>query len=169
MNSNNKTAVAQWQLVPVEPTVAMLSAANKTARMDCTGAWIIDAAHAWGAMLSAAPSPTEQAKAGKVERCRYCDGTGDVHSLDGEWRGTCTECTAPTGGAQAGDALIEALKFYAEKNHFNLEAPDDWDDCSGEPRNFLFRDDSADMIEDGTVARVALENHPAATQETKNG
>ncbi|MDR0212864.1 MAG: hypothetical protein LBJ15_02530 [Comamonas sp.] len=23
-------------------------------------------------------------------RCEYCDGTGDVHSLDGEWRGTCT-------------------------------------------------------------------------------
>lgn len=25
-------------------------------------------------------------------RCGYCDGTGDVHSLDGEWRGVCTEC-----------------------------------------------------------------------------
>lgn len=22
-------------------------------------------------------------------RCEYCDGTGDVHSLDGEWRGRC--------------------------------------------------------------------------------
>jgi hypothetical protein len=22
-------------------------------------------------------------------RCEYCDGTGDVHSLDGEWRGSC--------------------------------------------------------------------------------
>jgi hypothetical protein len=27
-------------------------------------------------------------------RCEYCDGTGDVHSLDGEWRGECTECEA---------------------------------------------------------------------------
>lgn len=25
--------------------------------------------------------------------CEYCDGTGDVHSLDGEWRGTC-DCPA---------------------------------------------------------------------------
>jgi hypothetical protein len=21
--------------------------------------------------------------------CEYCDGTGDVHSADGEWRGRC--------------------------------------------------------------------------------
>lgn len=27
-------------------------------------------------------------------RCTYCDGTGDVHGLDGEWRGVCSECTA---------------------------------------------------------------------------
>lgn len=26
--------------------------------------------------------------------CAYCDGTGDVHSIDGEWRGICTECEA---------------------------------------------------------------------------
>lgn len=26
------------------------------------------------------------------ERCEYCDGTGDVHSFDGEWRGECHEC-----------------------------------------------------------------------------
>lgn len=24
------------------------------------------------------------------KRCEYCDGTGDVHSLDGKWRGMCT-------------------------------------------------------------------------------
>lgn len=23
------------------------------------------------------------------EVCPYCDNTGDVHSADGEWRGTC--------------------------------------------------------------------------------
>jgi hypothetical protein len=26
--------------------------------------------------------------------CEYCDGTGDVHSFDGEWRGECTACDA---------------------------------------------------------------------------
>lgn len=26
--------------------------------------------------------------------CRYCGGSGDVHAMDGEWRGICTECNA---------------------------------------------------------------------------
>jgi len=33
-------------------------------------------------------------KAASFARCQYCDGTGDVHSIDGEWRGECTECDA---------------------------------------------------------------------------
>ena len=40
-----------------------------------------------------APAPVEQ-------RCTYCDGTGDVHSIDGEWRGTCHCAAAPTPQAQ---------------------------------------------------------------------
>lgn len=36
-------------------------------------------------ILDAAP----EAPAGQ-ERCEYCDGTGDVHGLDGEWRGVCS-------------------------------------------------------------------------------
>jgi len=28
--------------------------------------------------------------------CQYCNGSGDVHDLDGEWRGECTECDAIT-------------------------------------------------------------------------
>lgn len=31
-------------------------------------------------------------------RCEHCDGTGDVHSIDGEWRGTCI---CPAGRALA--------------------------------------------------------------------
>jgi len=29
-----------------------------------------------------------------ARRCSYCDGTGDVHSHDGEWRGHCSSCPA---------------------------------------------------------------------------
>lgn len=36
-------------------------------------------------------------EAGAQPTCQYCDGTGDVHGFDGEWRGSCT-CEA---GAQA--------------------------------------------------------------------
>lgn len=41
-----------------------------------------------------------QARASLIaeRRCEYCDGTGDVHSLDGEWRGICT---CPIGRALA--------------------------------------------------------------------
>jgi hypothetical protein len=28
--------------------------------------------------------------------CPYCDGTGDVHRIDGEWLGECTECSPPS-------------------------------------------------------------------------
>ncbi len=31
---------------------------------------------------------------GRSEACSYCNGSGDVHSIDGEWRGECTECPA---------------------------------------------------------------------------
>lgn len=33
-------------------------------------------------------------------RCLHCDGTGDVHSIDGEWRGRCT-CSAGAPNEQA--------------------------------------------------------------------
>lgn len=32
--------------------------------------------------------------------CQYCDNTGDVHSIDGEWRGKCTECNPAPAVAQ---------------------------------------------------------------------
>lgn len=40
-------------------------------------------------------------KAASFARCQYCDGTGDVHSIDGEWRGECTECDAAKSKATA--------------------------------------------------------------------
>ena len=46
------------------------------------------------------------------ENCEYCDGTGDVHSIDGEWRGVCI-CEAGKALAQPEQepvGLIESLK-----------------------------------------------------------
>lgn len=34
------------------------------------------------------------------QRCTYCDGTGDVHGIDGEWRGSCPCAAAPAPQAQ---------------------------------------------------------------------
>ena len=36
------------------------------------------------------------------ERCTYCDGTGDVHSITGEWRGSC--------GCEAGKAQPQPVQ-----------------------------------------------------------
>lgn len=38
----------------------------------------------WEAGKRAAAAQTAE------QRCEYCVGTGDVHSIDGEWRGTCS-------------------------------------------------------------------------------
>jgi len=52
--------------------------------------------------------------------------------------------------------LRAALKFYADREHYHFES-DDWDSVSGEPLNILWRGEEPDFIEDGTVARGALE------------
>lgn len=44
-------------------------------------------------------------------RCPYCDDTGDVHSIDGEWRGTC-KC--PAGATPHTEAVRMS---EAEINH----------------------------------------------------
>lgn len=41
-----------------------------------------------GRMVFVVPAPEGRTA------CEYCDGTGDVHSLDGEWRGECNMCPA---------------------------------------------------------------------------
>lgn len=53
-------------------------------------------------------------------------------------------------------ALIEALKFYANGDHFLLADPDSWDTCSGEPLNFQHDDAGTASVEDGSIAKAAL-------------
>lgn len=42
-----------------------------------------------------------------VDRCRYCDGTGDVHRADGEWLGNC-DCgsSQPKPEQAVGDGVV---------------------------------------------------------------
>jgi len=74
-----------WKPVPVEPTPEMVSAAEE-AHMPFG-----DMDIALRMAMLAAPAP---------ERCEYCDGTGDVHGLDGEWKGSCV-CPAGRAPVQA--------------------------------------------------------------------
>ncbi|MGH2435047.1 MAG: hypothetical protein ACOKSU_26310 [Pseudomonas sp.] len=57
------------------------------------------------------------------------------------------------------ERLRAALKFYADREHYHFESGN-WDTVSGEPLNILWCGDEPDFIEDGTVARAALERQP---------
>lgn len=65
---SEKASYTHWMPLPAAPGQAALPAA-------------VDVGAAQAETAQAAPA-----------RCSYCDGTGDVHGLDGEWRGECTEC-----------------------------------------------------------------------------
>jgi len=64
----------------------------------------------------------------------------------------------PPTSADAGELerLRAALKFYADREHYHFESGN-WDTVSGEPLNILWCGDDPDFIEDGSVARAALE------------
>ena len=47
---------------------------------------------------------------GAQPRCSRCDGTGDVHSIDGEWRGVC-DCGAGAQPVPEGMALDAGAKL----------------------------------------------------------
>jgi len=56
------------------------------------------------------------------------------------------------------ERLRAALKFYADREHYHFESGN-WDAVSGEPMNILWCGDEPDFIEDGSVARAALERN----------
>lgn len=55
--------------------------------------------------------------------------------------------------------LRTALRFYARGEHYHLDESEEFDTVSGEPPNWLMsgREDSATMVENGQVAKFALE------------
>lgn len=64
-------------------------------------------------------------------------------------------CPAPTDPGEV-ERLRAALKFYADREHYHFESGN-WDTVSGEPLNILWCGEEPDFIEDGSVARDALE------------
>ncbi|MBA6090070.1 hypothetical protein H4C81_14370 [Pseudomonas monteilii] len=53
--------------------------------------------------------------------------------------------------------LRAALKFYADRDHYSTDDGSSWDSCSGEPANILWHESEPWFIEDGSIARAALE------------
>lgn len=63
----------------------------------------------------------------QAERCTYCDGTGDVHGLDGEWRG---RCTCPAGQAQPERVALtktDAARLHREIMGSTQFSSGEWD------------------------------------------
>jgi hypothetical protein len=52
----------------------------------------------------------------------------------------------------------DALRFYANQGHFHMHQPDEWDTVSGEPQNFYEDNSQTATVEDGWVAKQALED-----------
>lgn len=58
------------------------------------------------------------------------------------------------------ERLRAALKFYADRDHFAEDIGSDGDSVSGEPANVLWHEQEAWFVEDGSIARAALERQP---------
>jgi hypothetical protein len=63
---------------------------------------------------------------------------------------------APIQSAELAAAL-DALRFYAEGQHFVLHDADVFDTVSGEPQNWQEDESNTIMFEDGSVAKLALD------------
>ncbi|WP_440105641.1 hypothetical protein [Acidovorax sp. BL-A-41-H1] len=58
------------------------------------------------------------------------------------------------------DNLRKALQFYADGHHFAMHDETAWDTVSGEPVNFYEDEAGTATVEDGSIAKLALEGHP---------
>lgn len=56
--------------------------------------------------------------------------------------------------------LRTALRFYARGQHYHLDDTEEFDTVSGEPQNWLCSGCSETMVENGRVAKSALEGTP---------
>lgn len=61
-----------------------------------------------------------QAAMERKPQCEYCGGSGDVHSIDGEWRGICT--------CKSGDAIRTAMEYKAKSKITIPEPINTWYD-----------------------------------------
>lgn len=67
---------------------------------------------------------------------------------------------ALTAAEQRIAKMEAALKYYADKDHFSTDDGLNWDNCSGEPSNILWHEEQPWFIEDGSIARAALNPKP---------
>ncbi len=64
--------------------------------------------------------------------------------------------TSSAMSVQTERQLRRALRFYAAKEHFAVSDHNAWDTVSGEPQNYWCDDAGTAMVEDGSIAAMAL-------------
>lgn len=90
---------------PQTPVDAHLSSVENFRRSPSRSNW--DAVEASARALAATPA----------KRCPYCDDTGDVHSIDGEWRGRCT-CPAGQYAPNTPTAPAQDARWWSPPDSF---------------------------------------------------
>lgn len=55
------------------------------------------------------------------------------------------------------EGILDALRFYANGSHFTMHDSSAWDTVSGEPQNFYEDESNTATVEDGSVAKLALQ------------
>ncbi|WP_216621292.1 DUF3850 domain-containing protein, partial [Cupriavidus necator] len=126
----------------------------------------------------------------KLERFEACAGDDEGCDIGREWfdalttigllertqRSPALWSMTPAGEAllaaqPAADApkvpegILDALRFYANGSHFILSDGTAWDTVSGEPPNFWCDEAGTATVEDGSVAKLALQGKFFTDQE----
>jgi len=55
------------------------------------------------------------------------------------------------------EGILDALRFYANGSHFTMHDSSAWDTVSGEPQNFYEDESNTATVEDGSIAKLALQ------------
>lgn len=82
--------------------------------------------------------------------------TKEVAERDAAATGLPIVALGPMTDSAEVERLRDALKFYADRDHFAEDIGSDWDTVSGEPANVLWHESEAWFVEDGSIARAAL-------------
>ncbi|MFV0891345.1 MULTISPECIES: hypothetical protein [Pseudomonas] len=109
-----------------------------------------------GPMSGAAPAEQRQGEPVAAEGATFMGEPNFQHSIEWYREGISKHWKKICNLRAEVERLRAALKFYADREHYHFESGN-WDTVSGEPLNILWCGEEPDFIEDGTVARAALE------------
>lgn len=94
----------------------------------------------------------------------------DISVCPNEQYSVAVPAADKAGSGEVVSVMREALKFYADGEHFHMHQPGEWDTVSGEPPNFYEDSENTATVEDGSVAKMALAEALAlaASQDGRN-